>query len=51
MTWNLPNILTVIRLLAAPAVALVFMVLARPYADWAALILFIGASVTDWLDG
>lgn len=51
MTWNLPNILTVIRLLAAPAVALVFMLLARPYADWAALILFIGASVTDWLDG
>ena len=32
-------------------VALVFLFLLRPYADWLALILFIGASVTDWFDG
>jgi len=51
MTWTIPNILTVIRLLAAPAVALVFLILARPYADWLALLLFVGASVTDWVDG
>ncbi|MGC9368596.1 MAG: CDP-diacylglycerol--glycerol-3-phosphate 3-phosphatidyltransferase [Paracoccaceae bacterium] len=51
MTWTIPNILTVIRLLAAPAVALVFLLLARPYADWLALVLFAGASVTDWVDG
>ena len=47
---NLPNILTVVRMIAAPLVALVFL-LPRPMADMAALILFIGASVTDWFDG
>ncbi|MCV2883005.1 CDP-diacylglycerol--glycerol-3-phosphate 3-phosphatidyltransferase [Actibacterium sp. XHP0104] len=51
MTWNIPNILTVLRLLAAPGVALAFLLLPRPFADWAALILFVGASVTDWFDG
>ncbi len=51
MIWTLPNILTVARLLAAPALAIVFVLLSRPYADWAALILFVGASVTDWFDG
>lgn len=51
MVWNLPNILTVIRLLAAPMVALVFVLLPRPFADWAALTLFFGAAVTDFLDG
>ncbi len=51
MRWTIPNILTVFRLIAAPAVACVFIVLARPYADWAALFLFILAAVTDWIDG
>jgi CDP-diacylglycerol--glycerol-3-phosphate 3-phosphatidyltransferase len=51
MLWNLPNILTVGRLIAAPALALVFAVLPRPLADWAALALFVGASLTDFLDG
>lgn len=51
MIWTLPNILTMGRLLAAPLVALVFVLLPRPLADWVALGLFIGASVTDWLDG
>lgn len=51
MNWNIPNILTTFRMLAAPAVVLVFLCLARPYADWAALILFVGAAVTDYLDG
>ncbi|MCT8161661.1 CDP-diacylglycerol--glycerol-3-phosphate 3-phosphatidyltransferase [Pseudoruegeria sp. SHC-113] len=51
MTWNLPNILTVLRLLAAPALGLVFLGLAAPYAEWIALLLFIGASLTDWVDG
>ena len=49
--WTLPNILTMIRLIAAPMVAVMFLYFTRPYADWAALILFIGAAVTDWLDG
>ncbi len=51
MTWNIPNILTILRLLAAPALAVVFIVLPHPYSDWVALALFVGASVTDWLDG
>lgn len=51
MQWNLPNILTVMRLLAAPLVALVFVLLPRGMADWVALGLFVAASLTDWLDG
>ncbi len=51
MRWTLPNILTVFRLAAAPCVGLVFLVLPRPYADWIALVLFLGASLTDYVDG
>ena len=49
--WTLPNILTMIRLIAAPMVAVMFLYFTRPYADWAALLLFVGAALTDWLDG
>jgi len=38
-------------MLAAPAVVIVFLCLDRPYADWVALFLFIGASITDYIDG
>ncbi|MEC9434520.1 MAG: CDP-diacylglycerol--glycerol-3-phosphate 3-phosphatidyltransferase [Pseudomonadota bacterium] len=51
MPLTVPNVLTVFRLLAAPAVALVFVALPRPAADLWALALFLGASVTDFLDG
>ena len=51
MTMTLPNILTVLRLLAAPMVAVMFLYFTRPYADWFALLLFIFAAVTDWFDG
>ena len=51
MRWNLPNILTVLRLLAAPAVAIIFIVISRPFADWIALTLFVVAALTDFLDG
>lgn len=51
MKWNLPNLLTVLRLLAAPGVALMFLYFARPLADWFALTLFVMAAVTDWFDG
>ena len=51
MTWNLPNSLTVLRLLAAPGVAVMFLYFHRPWADWFALMLFVGAAVTDWFDG
>jgi CDP-diacylglycerol--glycerol-3-phosphate 3-phosphatidyltransferase len=51
MTWNVPNILTVIRLFAAPGVAVMFLFFARPWADWFALVLFVTAAATDWFDG
>ena len=51
MTWNLPNILTILRLLAAPGLPLMFLYFHRPWADWAALTLFILAAATDWFDG
>jgi CDP-diacylglycerol--glycerol-3-phosphate 3-phosphatidyltransferase len=51
MHWTLPNILTLLRLLAAPALAVMFLYFTRPYADWFALILFLGAAITDWFDG
>ncbi|MCE6951149.1 CDP-diacylglycerol--glycerol-3-phosphate 3-phosphatidyltransferase [Cereibacter sphaeroides] len=51
MNWSLPNILTVLRLLAAPGVAVMFLYFHRPWADWFALSLFILAAVTDFFDG
>ncbi len=51
MTLNIPNLLTLLRLLAAPGVALMFLYFTRPYADWFALCLFVLAALTDWLDG
>lgn len=51
MRWTFPNILTVFRLLAAPAIPLTYMLFASPQADWIALALFVGASFTDYLDG
>ena len=51
MKWNLPNILTILRLLAAPGLAVMFLYFSRPYADWFALILFLSAAITDWFDG
>ncbi|SDG60153.1 CDP-diacylglycerol--glycerol-3-phosphate 3-phosphatidyltransferase [Sulfitobacter delicatus] len=51
MKWNLPNILTLLRLVAAPGVAVMFLYFTRPYADWFALVLFVGAAITDWFDG
>jgi CDP-diacylglycerol--glycerol-3-phosphate 3-phosphatidyltransferase len=51
MTWTIPNILTTLRLLAAPGVAIMFLYFTRPWADWFAFVLFIGAAVTDYFDG
>ena len=51
MTWTLPNSLTVLRLLAAPGVAVMFLYFHRPWADWFALTLFVGAAATDYFDG
>jgi CDP-diacylglycerol--glycerol-3-phosphate 3-phosphatidyltransferase len=51
MTWTIPNILTTLRLLAAPGTAIMFLYFNRPWADWFALILFLGAALTDYFDG
>ncbi len=51
MRWTIPNILTVMRLVAAPGVALAFVVFERPAADWIAITLFIMAALTDYVDG
>ena len=50
MAWNLPNILTWLRILAVPLVVVLFY---SPYhwADPAAGLLFAAASITDSLDG
>nr|WP_309503511.1 CDP-diacylglycerol--glycerol-3-phosphate 3-phosphatidyltransferase [uncultured Roseovarius sp.] len=51
MKWTVPNMLTLLRLLAAPGVAVMFLYFQRPYADWYALLLFVTAAITDWFDG
>lgn len=51
MRWTVPNILTVLRLFAAPMVALIFVAMPRGPADWIAFALFVGAAITDWFDG
>ena len=51
IVWTLPNTLTVLRLLAAPGVAVMFLYFSRPWADFLALTLFVGAAITDYFDG
>ena len=51
MNWTIPNILTTLRLFAAPGVAVMFLYFDRPWADWLALVLFVGAALTDYIDG
>jgi CDP-diacylglycerol--glycerol-3-phosphate 3-phosphatidyltransferase len=51
MRWTLPNALTILRLVAAPGVPLMFLYFHRPWADWFALGLFVIAAATDWVDG
>jgi len=51
MQWNIPNILTLLRLIAAPGVAVMFLYFTRPWADWFALGLFVLAAITDFFDG
>jgi CDP-diacylglycerol---glycerol-3-phosphate 3-phosphatidyltransferase len=50
MAWNLPNILTWLRILAVPLVPVLFY-LPYHWADPAAGLLFAAASITDSLDG
>jgi CDP-diacylglycerol--glycerol-3-phosphate 3-phosphatidyltransferase len=51
MTWTIPNILSVIRVLAAPCVAFAFAIFDRPFADQVAVLVFLVAALTDYLDG
>jgi len=51
MRWTIPNILTVLRLIAAPGLLLVYELLPRPWSDWVALFLFVAAALTDYFDG
>lgn len=51
MRWTIPNTLTTLRLLAAPAVPVMFLYFNRPLADWVALALFVSAAITDYFDG
>ncbi len=51
MRWTVPNILTTVRLIAAPALAIVYAVFPHPVSDMIALVLFVLAASTDWLDG
>jgi len=51
MNWNLPNILSVMRVLAAPVMALTFVFFDRPFADQLAVAVFIAAAATDYFDG
>lgn len=48
--WNIPNILTLLRIAAIPVLAVLLLSPSRDAGFWAAA-LFSAASVTDWLDG
>ncbi|SNB45857.1 CDP-diacylglycerol--glycerol-3-phosphate 3-phosphatidyltransferase [Geobacter sp. DSM 9736] len=48
--WNLPNILTLMRIAAIPVLVILLLSPSRTAGFWAAA-LFAAASVTDWLDG
>ncbi len=43
--------LTIARLVAVPLIPIMFLFFARPWADWYAMVLFIVAAFTDYLDG
>lgn len=48
---SLPNVLTYLRILAVPAVALCLLLIPGDAGRWWALGLYIAACFTDWLDG
>jgi cardiolipin synthase (CMP-forming) len=48
---SLPNVLTYLRILAVPAVALCLMAIEGSGARWWALMVYVVACLTDWLDG
>jgi CDP-diacylglycerol---glycerol-3-phosphate 3-phosphatidyltransferase len=48
--WNLPNILTLLRIASIPVIAAILLSPSKSAGLWAAVIFAI-ASITDWLDG
>jgi CDP-diacylglycerol--glycerol-3-phosphate 3-phosphatidyltransferase len=48
---GLPNVLTYLRILAVPAVVLCLFLISGDAGRWWALGVYIGACITDWLDG
>ncbi|MEE4297134.1 MAG: CDP-diacylglycerol--glycerol-3-phosphate 3-phosphatidyltransferase [Wenzhouxiangella sp.] len=50
MQLTIPTILTLLRILMIPVLVVVFY-LPAPWANFVALLIFIGAALTDWLDG
>ncbi|MBW7656522.1 CDP-diacylglycerol--glycerol-3-phosphate 3-phosphatidyltransferase [Hydrogenophilus thermoluteolus] len=55
MRWNWPNLLTWLRIAAIPLLVLLFYLptawVTGHFVNLAATVLFVAASVTDWLDG
>lgn len=51
MRWTIPNILSVLRLIAALLFPLIYVVWSGTTAHAIALAVFVGASATDWVDG
>jgi len=47
---NIPNLLTLVRIAAIPVIVVLFY-LPPPVGHWLATLVFIIASITDWLDG
>jgi CDP-diacylglycerol--glycerol-3-phosphate 3-phosphatidyltransferase len=47
MNWTIPNLLSIIRVLAAPCVAISFAVFEHPLADQVAILIFVAAAATD----
>lgn len=50
MKWNLPNVLTMIRIFLIPVFVLFYFLPVDGWNIWAAVI-FVAAAVTDWADG
>ena len=48
--WNLPNLLTLLRIVLVPVFVVLFYVEA-PWSSYAAALVFGAAALTDWLDG
>ena len=51
MLTSLPNVLTYARILAIPAMSACFLLFRTDAGRWSALVIYILACITDWLDG